>query len=85
MFLPLAPGNYGYYNDGAWHDVKIPISALTPWGAMGSGMPLASLSKLDMTMVANHFVVADVFSSTGKPASSNPTNPIYIDHVFWSK
>ena len=85
VFLPLAPGNHGYFNDGAWHDVKIPISALTPWGAMGSGMPLASLSKLDMTMVSNPFVVADVFSSTGKPAYSNPTNPIYIDRVFWSK
>ncbi|MBK7293415.1 MAG: hypothetical protein IPI84_06465 [Holophagaceae bacterium] len=65
--------------------MKIPISALTPWGAMGSGMPLASLSKLDMTMVSNPFVVADVFSTTGKPANSTPTNPIYVDRVFWSK
>ena len=85
VFIPLGSGSYGYYNDGAWHDVKIPISDITPWGTMGSGMPLSSYSKLDLTMVSNPFVVADIFSSTGKPAYSNITNPIYIDRIFWSK
>jgi hypothetical protein len=85
VFLPLASGSYGYLNDGAWHDVKIPLSDLKLWGSMGSGMPLPALSKLDLTQVSNPFVIADIYGTTGKANNANITTPIYLDKIYWSK
>jgi hypothetical protein len=83
VFIPLGPGDFGYYNDGAWHNVKIPVSAIIPWGTMSSGMTSAAYAKLDLTMVTNPFVISDVFATTGKTSAS--TTPIYLDDMFWSK
>ena len=74
VYLPIASGQYGYVNDGAWHDVKVPISALLPMAA-----------KVDLTHVTSPFVIADRYSKTGKAERSGITTKIDIDSVYWSR
>ena len=85
VYLAIAPGQYGYVNDGAWHRVSIPIADITPHGAMAFGMTDPNKSKLDLTKVTNPFVIADRYAQTGKPENTGDTTKIYIDEVFWSK
>lgn len=85
VYIPIASGDYGYVNDGAWHDVHIPISAITPHGAMAFGMTDPTKSKLDLTTVTNPFVINDTYAVTGKADSSNITTPILIDGIYWAK
>jgi exo-beta-1,3-glucanase (GH17 family) len=63
---------YGYLNDGAWHQVSIPISAFAAAGG-----------KFDLRKVNNTFVVADIYDKTGN-AKGNTTK-VFIDAVYWSK
>ncbi|TDM08908.1 MAG: hypothetical protein C4K60_05960 [Ideonella sp. MAG2] len=83
VYLPISSGEYGYVNDGQWHEVSIPISAITPRGAMAFGMTDPTKSKLDLTKVTNPFVIADRYSVTGNGAGA--TTKIYIDKIYWSK
>lgn len=85
VYLPIASGEYGYVNDGTWHLVSIPISAITPKGAMAFGMTDPSKSKLDMSKVTSPFVIADRYAVTGKSSGANITTKINIDDVYWSK
>jgi exo-beta-1,3-glucanase (GH17 family) len=85
VYLTIAPGQYGFQNDGAWHQVSIPISAITPKGAMAFGMTDPTKAKLDMAKVTNPFVIADRYAVTGKAQSSNITTKIYVDNIFWSR
>ena len=87
VYLTVDPANnpYGYVNDGTWRNVSIPISAITPRGAMAYGMTDASKSKLDLTKVTNPLVIADRYEKTGKSNNSNDRTKIYIDNVYWSK
>ncbi len=85
VYIPIQSGDYGYVNDGNWHEVSIPISAITPFGAMAYGMTDPSKAKLDLTTVTNPFVINDTYAVTGKADSSNITTPIFIDDVYWSK
>ena len=64
---------YGYVNDGAWHQVSIPISAFTAAGG-----------KFDLTKVTNALVIADIYDKTGNNARGNTTK-VFIDAVYWSK
>ncbi|WP_396269878.1 glycosyl hydrolase family 17 protein [Ideonella sp.] len=83
VYLPISSGEYGYMNDGQWHEVSIPLSAITPRGAMAFGMTDPAKSKLDLTKVTNPFVIADRYSVTGNGAGA--TTKIYIDKIYWSK
>jgi exo-beta-1,3-glucanase (GH17 family) len=87
VYLTVDPANnpYGYVNDGTWRNVSIPISAITPRGAMAYGMTDASKSKLDLSKVTNPLVIADRYEKTGKSTNSNDRTKIYIDNVYWSK
>jgi len=85
VYLPIGSGDYGYANDGAWHNVKIPISAITPKGAMAFGMTDPSKSKLNLAQVTNPFVIADRYANTGKALHTDSTVKIYIDNIYWSK
>jgi hypothetical protein len=87
VYLTIDPANnsYGYLNDGNWHTVSIPISAITPSGAMAYGMTDASKSKLDLTKVTNPLVIADRYANTGKATNLGNTSKFYIDKVYWSK
>jgi exo-beta-1,3-glucanase (GH17 family) len=85
VYLAIASGEYGYVNDGAWHTVSIPISAITPKGAMAFGMTDPAISKLDMSKVTAPFVIADRYAVTGKAQNANTTSKINVDGVYWSK
>jgi exo-beta-1,3-glucanase (GH17 family) len=85
VYLAISSGQYGYVNDGNWHQVSIPISAITPSGAMAFGMTDATKAKLDMSRVTNPFVIADRYAVTGKAQNSNITTKIYVDNIFWSR
>eukprot|EP01034_Spumella_vulgaris_P023424 gene23424-29642_t len=84
VYKVLTPGSYGYNNNGAWHQVSIPISDIIPSGGIGYEMD-PTKSKLDLSKVTNPFVIADRYAKTGKPANTNSTVKIYIDNVYWSK
>jgi hypothetical protein len=87
VYLAVDPANntYGYVNDGTWRNVSIPISAITPRGAMAYGMTDPNKSKLDLTKVTNPLVIADRYANTGKSNNLNDRTKIYIDNVYWSK
>ena len=87
VYLGIDPANntYGYVNDGNWHTVSIPISAITAKGAMAYGMTDPSKSKLDLTRVTNPFVLADRYANTGKATNLGNVTKFYIDNVYWSK
>ncbi len=87
VYLTIDPASnsYGYLNDGNWQKVSIPISAITPKGAMAYGMTDASKSKLDLTKVTNPLVIADRYANTGKANNFGNTTKFYIDNVYWSK
>lgn len=85
VYLKLDPGQYGYRNDGQWHQVSIPIAAITPAGAMAFGMTDPTRSRLNMARVTNPFVIADRYAVTGKAQGSNLRTPILIDNIHWSR
>jgi exo-beta-1,3-glucanase (GH17 family) len=85
VFIPVGSGSYGYYNDGTWHNVKIPISDMLAWGGQGSGLPQPNKAALDLSSVTVPFVLADIYSTTGKAYKSNLNTPIYLDNIYWSK
>lgn len=85
VYLAIQPGEYGYLNDGNWHTVSIPISAITPRGAMAFGMTDAAKSRLDLTKVTNPFVIADRYASTGKAQNSGHTIKLHVDAIHWSR
>jgi exo-beta-1,3-glucanase (GH17 family) len=87
VYLTVDPVNnpYGYVNDGQWRNVSIPISAITPRGAMAYGMTDPTKSKLDLSKVTNPLVIADRYSTTGKANNLNDRTKIYIDNVYWAK
>jgi|GEM_PF-465165 len=82
VYIPIASGQYGYVNDGNWHDVHIPISDITPHGAMAFGMTDPTKAKLDLATVTNPFVINDTYGVTGNAAGS--TTPIWVDDIYWS-
>ena len=85
VYLKLTPGQYGYQNDGQWHQVSIPISAIIPFGAKAFGNSNSATAVLDMKKVSNTFVIADRYATTGKAQGSAVTTPIEVDAVFWAK
>jgi len=85
VYLPIASGQYGYANDGQWHQVSIPLADIIAKGAMAFGMTDPTKSKLDMTKVTNLFVIADRYGVTGKSQSANDRTKILVDAVYWSK
>ncbi len=81
VYLAIAPGQYGYLNDGAWHAVSIPISAIMAKAAPAFGQPPSV--TIDMTKVGTQFVIADRYAVTGNTAGS--VTKIYVDDIYWSR
>lgn len=81
VYLAIAPGQYGYQNDGAWHNVSVPISAIAARAAPAFGQP--TTAQLDMTKVSNGFVIADRYGVTGN--TSRSAAKILVDNIYWSK
>ncbi|WP_374600112.1 hypothetical protein [Niveibacterium sp.] len=81
VYLAIAPGQYGYVNDGAWHTVSVPVSAIAAKAAPAYGQPTTAV--LDMTKVSNGFVIADRYAVTG--TTGKPTAKVLVDNIYWSK
>jgi exo-beta-1,3-glucanase (GH17 family) len=79
VYLAIAPGEYGYGNDGAWHQVSVPISAIKAKAAPAFGQPPSA--TLDMAHVSSGFVIADRYGVTGNAGGS--TVPILVDRIYW--
>ena len=82
---PLA-AQYGYVNDGAWHTVSIPISAIIANATPAYGQPASA--KLNMTQVSQPFTVADLYASTGKTSAAlgaGDKTTFFLDNIYWSK
>lgn len=82
---PLA-AQYGYVNDGAWHSVSIPISAIIVNATPAYGQPASA--KLNMTQVTQPFTVADLYASTGKTSAAlgaGDRTTFFLDNIYWSK
>jgi exo-beta-1,3-glucanase (GH17 family) len=75
---------YGYVNDGQWHDVSIPVSALKAGGAPSFGNTAVN-AKFDLTKVTNPFVVNDVYDATGNTTIKGNKTSVFIDNIYWSK
>jgi hypothetical protein len=81
VYLPISPGQFGYNNDGVWHQVSIPISALVANGAPAYGMPSSAI--LQMNRVSNLFVIADRYETTRNPSGSKPN--VLLDDIHWTR
>jgi exo-beta-1,3-glucanase (GH17 family) len=85
VYLPISSGEYGYINDGEWHTVSIPISAIKPFGSKAFGNEGSASSKFDLSKSTQPFVIGDRYGVTGKNQGSNITAKIYVDNIYWSK
>jgi hypothetical protein len=83
VYLAISPGQYGYANDGQWHQVSIPIATIKAAGAKAYGMENSAASVFDLSRVTNPFVIADRYAKTGNTAGN--TTPFKVDAVYWSK
>jgi exo-beta-1,3-glucanase (GH17 family) len=75
---------YGFVNDGQWHDVSIPITAIKASGAPAFGNTAAT-AKFDLTKVTNPFVINDVYDATGNTTIKGNTTKIYVDNIHWTR
>ena len=86
IVIDPATAQYGYVNDGAWHAVSIPVSAIIANATPAYGQPASA--TLNMSQVTQPFTIADLYASTGKstPAQGvgDPTT-FYVDDIYWSK
>lgn len=73
VYIPIQSGDYGYNNDGSWHDVSIPIATLL-------GSTAATLNYVD-----HGFTIADRYANTGKAKSAGFKNVISVDNIYWTK
>jgi hypothetical protein len=95
VYLTLNPASngYGYANDGAWHQVSIPIAdillqAMPSYGMPGneSGQATKGSASADLTKVTNTFVIAERYQYTAPLlANKGNTTPIYLDDIRWTR
>lgn len=82
VYVALSSGQYGYANDGAWHQVSIPMSVLRAAGAPSYGNS-PSAATFNLQKVTQPFVVADRYSYTSN--ARYQTTEIWVDDIYWSK
>jgi exo-beta-1,3-glucanase (GH17 family) len=83
VYLPISSGQFGYVNDGAWHNVSIPISAIKAAGEPSFGNTPAT-AQLNLSKVTSAFTVVDFFAKTGKTGAGS-AEKIFVDEIFWSR
>lgn len=81
VYLAVSPGQYGYMNDGSWHQVSIPVSAIMAKAAPAFNQPATAV--IDMAKTGTLFVIADRYAVTGNTAGA--TTKIYVDDIYWSR
>ncbi|MBU6258378.1 MAG: hypothetical protein KGL18_01620 [Burkholderiales bacterium] len=86
IVLDPSTAQYGYVNDGNWHAVSIPISAIAANATPAYGQPASA--TLNLAQVTQPFTVADLYATTGKTSGSpgyGSTTTFYVDDIYWSK
>lgn len=79
VYLAIAPGEYGYQNDGAWHAVSVPIRTIAARATPAYGQP--ATATLNMAQVSAGFVIADRYGVTGNAGGSS--EPVLVDKIYW--
>ena len=72
-YIPIANGEHGYCNTGAWCLVSIPLSTLLTGNAG------------DLSYVLDRIVIADRFEKTGKVQGTSGLPVINVDEIYFSK
>lgn len=84
-WLPISPGEYGYFNNGEWQTVSVPVQKLIAAGAKGFNMYNSVDAVPDLSKVTIPFVIADRYAKTGKDQKSGINTPINVIRIFWSQ
>lgn len=80
--IPLVSGEFGYVNNGAWHDVSIPIDTVRQQVARREKV---GLSRIDLMRVTSPFVIAGRPGSAGLVTGKIAQYRIDIDAIHWEK
>jgi exo-beta-1,3-glucanase (GH17 family) len=72
-YIPIANGEHGYCNTGAWCLVSIPLSTLLTG------------TKGDLSYVVDRIVIADRFEKTGKAQGTTGLPVINVTEIYFSK
>ncbi len=86
VVIDPSTSQYGYVNDGNWHNVSIPVSAIAAQATPAYGQPASA--KLNLAQVTQPFTVADLYASTGKTSGSagyGSTTTFFVDNIYWAK
>jgi exo-beta-1,3-glucanase (GH17 family) len=90
VYLVVDPSNntYGYANDGAWHDVTIPIATISAKAAPAYQQP--STATLNLGEVTQPFVINDVYAGSNSTGNAVPTSGttlpvIDLDNIYWTQ
>jgi hypothetical protein len=89
VYLVVDPtsNSFGYSNDGAWHNVSIPIATIAAQATPAYQQP--ATATMNLGVVTQPFVINDVYSganSTGNtvPAKTTAIPVIDLDNIFWT-
>ena len=80
--MPLVSGEYGYVNDGAWHDVSIAVDTIRWYVA---GKEKVGLSRIDLMRVTSPFFISGRHPATVAAAGTPVENHITIDGIHWAR
>lgn len=89
VYLPVASGSYGFVNDGAWHEVSIPVAALLANQAPAYNQPAGTTANL--AMVTNALVIADRYTGSAGHCTGNSLSaaqkviPVDVDNIYWTQ
>lgn len=84
VYLAIASGQYGFVNDGAWHEVSIPIADIAAKAAPAYNEPLTA--KMNLQLVSSPFTIADRYATTGNTlAADQKTVKLSVDNIRWTR
>lgn len=84
VYLPIASGQYGFVNDGAWHEVSIPIADIAAKAAPAYNEP--PTAKMNLQLVSSPFTIADRYATTGNTlAADQKTVKLSVDNIRWTR
>ncbi|TAG00207.1 MAG: hypothetical protein EAZ43_14155 [Betaproteobacteria bacterium] len=76
--MPIPSGEFGYLNDGAWHNVSIPVDKIRWYVAAKEKV---GLSRIDLRRVTSPFVISGRTTDT----VASPPAQISVDGIYWSR
>ncbi len=80
--MPLISGEFGYVNDGAWHEISIPVDTIRQHVARREKV---GLSRIDLMRVTSPFVIVGRHAAMGAVAGTPSQNYIGLDAIYWAR